>query len=185
MATVAQKLITAEEFALMPDPPDGSKQELVRGVIITMPPPGFDNGLCQVRVRGLLDNYARSKRLGRVTVETGLVTERDPDSVRGPDVAYWSFERLPADQRPQGYPDVAADLWVEVLSPKKRLRQVREKTREYFGRGVRMVWVVDPEDHTVMVYRSTDEGRLLHETATLADEDVLPGFSCGVAELFM
>jgi Uma2 family endonuclease len=184
MASVAQKPITAEEFALLPDPPDGTKQELVRGVIVTMPPPGFDHGLCRTRISGLLDHHARSKHLGRVTVETGLVTERDPDTVRGPDVAFWSYERLPSDQRPQGYPSVTADLCVEVLSPKKRLRQIREKMREYFERGVRLVWVVDPEDHTVMVYRSPDEGRLLHETSMLSGEEVLPEFSCRVAELF-
>src|SRR5437899_2132623 len=147
MATVAQRLITAEEFARMPDPADGAKQELVRGEIITMPPPGFDHGLCQGRIYALLDAHVRSHQLGRVTVETGLVTEREPDTVRGPDVAYWSYERLPRNQRPQGYPDTAADFCVEALSPKKRLRQIREKIREYFERGVRMVWVVDPEDH--------------------------------------
>ena len=64
------------------------------------------------------------------------------------------------------------------------LRQARQKIREYFERGVRMVWVVDPEDRTAMVYRSSDEGRLLHEKAVLAGEEVVPEFSCPVAELF-
>src|SRR2546430_15735333 len=110
MATVTEKLITAEEFARMSDPPDGSKQELVRGVIVTMPPPGFDHGVCQVRAANLIDTHARTNRLGRVTVETGLVTEQDPDTVRGPDISFWSVSLLPLDQLPQGYPDVAADL---------------------------------------------------------------------------
>src|SRR5262249_50721903 len=137
MATVAEKLITAEEFIRMPDPPDGSQQELVRGVIVTMPPPGIRHGSRQVRAATLLDNFACSTRLGRVTVESGVITERDPDTVRGPDVAYWSAERLPLDIEPEGYPDVAADLCVEVLSPHKRLRKILEKLREYFERGVR------------------------------------------------
>jgi len=114
MTIVAQTLLTAEEFAQRPEPSDGSKEELVRGVVITMPPPGFDHGMCQVRVCGLIDQHARPRRLGRVTVESGLITERGPDTVRGPDVAYWSAERLPFDQRPRGYPDVAADLCVEI-----------------------------------------------------------------------
>jgi Uma2 family endonuclease len=186
MATVADKPITAEEFAQMPPPPDGSKQELVRGVIVTMPPPGFEHGVCQVRVANLLDTHthARKNKQGSVTAETGLVTEKDPDTVRGAAVSFWSVERLPLDQRPQGYPEVAADLCVEILSPKKRLKKIKEKIREYFARGVRMVWVVDPEDHTVTVYRSPDEGRLLHESATLLGDDVLPGFSCRVSEFF-
>jgi Uma2 family endonuclease len=184
MSAVAPKLITAAEFILMPNPPDGSKQELVRGEIVTMPPPGFKHGICQVNAAVLIRTHAKSHRQGRVTVETGLVTEVDPDTVRGPDVAFWSFERLPEHLLPVGYPDVAADLCVEVLSPDKRLRKILEKLQEYFNRGVRLVWIIDPEERTVTVYRSAEEGKVLHETATLSGEDVLPGFSCRVAELF-
>jgi Uma2 family endonuclease len=112
------------------------------------------------------------------------VTDRDPDTVRGSDVSYWSTERLPLDQEPEGYPDVAPDLAVEVLSPSNRMARVREKMRELFERSVRMIWVVDPEDRTVTVYRSLNEGRVLHESAKLQGEDVLAGFACPVADFF-
>jgi Uma2 family endonuclease len=184
MATVT-KPITAEEFIAMPELADGSRQELVRGEIVMLPPPGFEHGDVQLGVGSLLRQYVRSHGLGRVTVESGVITERDPDTVRGPDVAFWSKERLPLDQpRPRGYPEAAADLCVEILSPGNRPGAVRDKVCEYLNRGVRLVWVVDPENHSVTVYRSPDEGRLLHETATLSGEDVLPGFSSRVAELF-
>ena len=130
MATVAEKLITAEAFAKMPNPPDGSKQELVKGVIVTMPPPGFRHGLRHGRVSSLLDQYGHSTRKGRVTVESGVITERDPDSVRGPDVSFWSAERLPFDQEPEGYPDVTPDLTVEVLSPGNTMKKIMAKLRE-------------------------------------------------------
>lgn len=184
MATVARRLITAEEFFKMPEPPDGSQQELVRGAVVTTAAPGFRHGVRQGRAFALLDEYARRTRSGRVTIETGLITERDPDTVRGPDVAFWSAERLPLDQEPEGYPDVTADLCVEVLSPSNRPGQIREKLHEYFARGVRMVWLIDPEDRAVRVYRSPQEARLFHEGATLDGEDVLPGFACPVADLF-
>ena len=184
MASVTQKPITAAEFAQMPNPPDGSRQELVRGEIITMPPPGFRHGARQVRACTLLDHYAMTNRSGRVTVKSGVVTEHDPDTVRGPDVAYWSVERLPLDQEPEGYPTVAPDLAVEILSPSNRGPRIREKVREFFAAGVRMVWVISPEDRTVAVYRTPDEGQLLHEPAQLTGADVLPGFSCRVADLF-
>jgi Uma2 family endonuclease len=132
----------------------------------------------------LLRHFANAHHLGRVTVESGVVTERDPDTVRGPDVSYWSYERLPADQEPEGYPEVAADLCVEVLSPSDRPGKMREKVREYFTRGVRMVWLIDSDDRNVWVYRAPDEARVLHESATLSGEDVLPGFTCRVADLF-
>lgn len=184
MTTAAVKLITAAEFARMPEPPDGTKQELVRGAIVTMLPPGFRHGICQNKVAFLLTAHVLSTRCGRVTVETGVVTERNPDTVRGPDVAFWSVERLPLDQTPEAYPDVAADLCVEVFSPSNTQQEMKEKVREYLQRGVRLVWIVDPEERTVTVYRQPGEGRLLWEDATLTGEDVLPGFQCRAVELF-
>jgi Uma2 family endonuclease len=185
MATVATRLLTAKEFAALPPPADGSKQELVRGVVISMPPPpNFGHGECQAAVCIILGNYVRANRLGRITVESGLQTEHDPDSVRGPDVAFWSKERLPFDQRPEVYPDVAADLIVEVRSPSNTTARLIAKIREYFACGVRLVWVVDPDARTVTIYRQPGEGRVVWDDATLSGEDVLPGFTCPVAALF-
>jgi len=184
MTRIAQKLITAEEFARMPDPPDGSRQELVRGAIETMSRPGFRHEKVSFRIAKFLDKHVEPNRLGHVVPETGVVTEHGPDTVRGPDVAFWSADKVPLDQEPAGYPDAVADLCVEVLSPRPDRKKIFEKVREYLWAGVRLVWVVDPEDRTVTVYRSPEEGRSLHEGATLSGEDVLPGFSVSVAEFF-
>jgi Uma2 family endonuclease len=183
MATVAQKPITAEEFFLMSGDPS-LRMELVRGEVVTMCRPGFRHGLIQARIARKLDEYATGRRFGRVTTESGLITERGPDTVRGPDVAVWSFDRLPADQEPVGYPTVAADLCVEIISPSDRPAQVQEKLVEYLARGVRMVWVIDPDERSVRVHRSPDDPELFDESATLDGDDVLPGFSCLVADLF-
>jgi Uma2 family endonuclease len=184
MSAVAQKLITADEFFLMPDPPDGSKTELVKGVVVTMPPPGFRHCEVQTTIAFVLKSFLKSQPVGRVIVESGVRTDRDPDSVRGPDVSFWSFDRVPAGQSPVGYPDVAADLCVEVRSPSQSRRELRDKVREYLANGVRMVWVVEPDDQTVTVYRQPGEGRVLSEDATLTGEDVIPGFQCRVADFF-
>jgi Uma2 family endonuclease len=183
MATVAQKLITAEEFFRMPQPPDGSQQELVRGVIITMPPPAARHGACCSKIDRRLGNFVEANRLGTVFAnDTGFISERDPDTVRGPDVSFWSRERLP--ELPEGYIPIAPDLIVEVVSPSDHYSRVQRKVREYLQRGVRMIWVVDPEDRSVTVYRSHQQVAILEENATLSGEDVLPGFTCPVAELF-
>lgn len=183
MATAVQKPLTAAEFLELPSPPEGVKLELVRGEVEAVCRPGFLHGRTQLRVGGILDQFGSTNAHGRATVKTGVVTEKDPDTVRGPDVSYWSAQRLPLDQDPRGYPDTAPNLAVEVLSPSNRMRKILAKMAEYFRRGVEMVWVVDPEDRTVTVYRSVNEGRLLHENATLNGEEVLPGFSCRVGDL--
>src|SRR6185295_1569247 len=158
------KLLTAEEFARLPEPGDGSRQELVHGVVETMPPPGFRHGDVQANICFALKHFLRSSQIGRVVVESGVKTDKAPDSVRGPDVSFWSFKRLPANTRPDGYPDVLPDLVVEVRSPSDSNRKVREKVKEYLFNGVALVWVVDPEDQTVTIYRQPDDGRVLGES---------------------
>ena len=182
--TAPTKLLTAEEFARLPNPIDGSKQELVRGEVVTVPPPNFVHGTVQSNVSFALTAFARQTKGGRVTVESGVVTDTGPDTVRGPDVAYWSFERLPADQVPVVYANVAPDLCVEVKSPSNTPARTTKKVGEYFGCGARMVWVVDPEERTVTVYRKAGDGRVLWEDATITGEDVLPGFTCPLTEFF-
>lgn len=184
MAIVQQQLVSAEEFLRMPGPAPGAKVELIQGEIVTMCRPGFRHGRRQLRVGSLLDEYGRSSGRGRAVVESGVITERAPDTVRGPDVSFWSVDRLPLDLEPEGYPSTFPDLCVEILSPSNVLARIREKMQEYFNIGVRMVWIVDPEDRTVAVYRSLDEGQIFHESATLTCPDVLPGFQCQVREFF-
>lgn len=184
MATVETKPITAEEFFRMPDPNDGSKLELVQGEIVAMPGPGFEHGEVQLTVGMLLKQYAKPLGLGRVVTESGVVTERGPDTVRGPDVSFISKDRLALDARVTGYPDRPADLCVEIVSPSNSMRQLKAKAKEYLFAGVRLVWIVDPEDRTVTVITDPLESRTLEADATLDGGPVLPGFSCKVADLF-
>jgi Uma2 family endonuclease len=177
-------LLTAEEFAQLPEPADGSRQELVKGVIETMPPPRFEHGYVQMVVGSLLSQFARQNHLGRVVGPTGLQTETSPDTVREPDVAYWSFERLPAGVPIETYPTVPADLVVEILSPGELYGRIQQKISEYLAAGVRLVWAIDPQSKTVSVHRPASSVRVVAENEALSGDDVLPGFSCRVAELF-
>lgn len=182
MATT-QTPITAEQFAEMLPAADGAQYELIRGELIKMSPASPRHGEVCSAIGALLHVFVKPRGLGRVAVnDPGVITERDPDTVRGPDVAFWSRERLP--ELPDRFTEVPPDLAVEVVSPRDTHREVVEKALHFLDHGVRLVWVVDPEDRIVMVYRSRHEVRILRETDELSGEDVLPGFSCGVSELF-
>ena len=122
--------------------------------------------------------------IGRVATESGTITQRDPDTVRGPDVSFYSIERMPLGQRINRFPDIAADLCVEVLSPSNSKSDIATKIIEYFTADVRMVWVVDPDHRSVTVYRSAADATWLNEADTLDGGDILPGFTCKVADLF-
>ncbi len=183
MTTVIQKLMTAEEFFLLPEPKDGSLQELVRGIVVTMPSPGRRHGVCCSKINRRIGNFVDDHQSGTVcSNDTGFVSEREPDSVRGPDVSYWSRERLP--EVPKGYIEIPPDLLAEVVSPGDHYARIQKKVKDYLEKGVRLVWVADPEDRSVTVYRPGRMMVILSENEILTGEDVLPGFSCHVSELF-
>jgi len=182
MSAVTTRTITAEEFARMPNPADGSKQELVKGEIFEMPPVKGRHGIIQLEIGSILRAHVKPKRLGWVAVESGTILERDPDTVRGPDVSFYSIARQP--QMPEDYFEIPPDLAVEVLSPDDRRKKVREKIAEYVDSGVRLIWLVDPDAQTVTVYNGGQRGVEYIETDTLDGGDVLPGFTCPVADFF-
>src|SRR5436190_2192394 len=122
---VADALLSAEEFARRPESQDGLREELVKGVVQQMPMPRFRHGKLQLRVGRMLAEFVDAQALGHVAMETGGITELDPDIVRGPDVAFWSKERLPLDGQVEVYPDFAPDLCVEIRSPDERPKRVR------------------------------------------------------------
>jgi Uma2 family endonuclease len=177
-----QKLLTAEEFMKLPDPPDGSRQELIRGRVVTMPLTQGRHGIVCLKVGRVVGDFVEANRLGHATSnDAGFIGERGPDTVRGPDVAFYSFTRAP--EVPDGYFEVAPDLAIEVVSPSDTHTRVQEKVRYYLRRGVRLVWVIDPELRIVTAYQD-QEWRTLEETDTLTGGDVLPGFNIIVANLF-
>jgi Uma2 family endonuclease len=182
MATVAKKLITAEEFALLPNPPDGSQQELVRGEIEVMPPPKGRHGVCCSKIHLRVGNFVDQHQSGTLVCnDTGFILERDPDTVRGPDISFWTRVRLPFV--PEDYIEIAPDLAIEVISPSDVFSKVQRRVRDFLASGVRLIWIVDPANRSVTVHRPGLQPRQLEETDTISGEDVLPGFSCLVADL--
>ncbi len=173
--------VTGEELLAMGDI---GPCELIEGEIRPMPPTGFEHGSIENLIGARLRLFAEQYQRGRVAVgEVGIYTRRNPDTVRGADVVFISNERY-AQQQSEGYLDVAPDLVVEVISPEDRWSGVMKKLEEYFDIGVRLVWVVDPGTRRVYAYRSLTDVRHFTESDTLPGDDVLPGFSLPIAEIF-
>src|SRR5262245_15685175 len=175
--------ITAEQLYEMPD--DGLRHELLRGFLIAEPAPGRLHGRTIANIASILKAFVRSTRSGIVyAADTGFVLARDPDTVRGPDVAYVTNERerLAGGEAP--YFPGAPDLAIEVISPSERMSEVLGKVSDYLAAGSRLVWLVDPIREEVRVFRSPFTPRVLAADDVLDGEDVLPGFSVRVSELF-
>jgi Uma2 family endonuclease len=182
MTTALLTQLTAEEFFARSVPDNGEREELVDGEIITMPLPGLLHAEVQAVITILLGIYLKSHPIGRVFGEAGVITYRDPDSVRGPDLCFYSQARLALNQTIVGYHSLPPDLCVEVRSPSNTLADLTEKAHEYLAAGVKMVWIADPMQRTLTVIAEETRTYQAHETLTA--EAVLPGFACVVAELF-
>jgi Uma2 family endonuclease len=159
--------------------------ELVAGRIVPMTPTSDAHGACEGNVYQALRAFVRERGLGKVRVgEVGVLTGRNPDTVRAADVLFISNERYARRDVTSPFLDVAPDLVVEVMSPSNSWSEVVQKLREYFAIGVRLVWVVDPQLEIVHAYRSTTDVRELGPGEVLPGDDVLPGLAIPVGSLF-
>jgi Uma2 family endonuclease len=183
MSSSTTKLMTADELLVMPK--DGFHYELVRGELKRMPPTGREHGGVTLELAAPLHRYVKLNQLGQVyAAETGFKLETDPDTVRAPDISFVRAERIQPGGRTEGYGEGAPDLAVEVLSPGNTKREMVEKVAEYFAAGARLVWIVNPKQKTVTVYRSPTDIATLTEKDTLDGGEVVPGFQIPVAEIF-
>src|SRR2546430_743164 len=156
--------------------------ELVRGVLVVREPPGLPHGRVTSELAARLVPYVRAARLGQVYVESGFKLTTDPDTVRAPALAFVSRGRLPHPE-PPGFPDLAPDLVVEVLSPGDRPGEVLAKVADWLTAGTRLVWVIDPERRLARVYRQDGSETIATADGALDGEDVLPGFTCSLVSI--
>jgi Uma2 family endonuclease len=174
-------LVTAEELPAIVAG-DDYRYELVAGRVIRMSPPGWQHGVVVVRLVGLLDAHIRPHRLGAVVTEVGFKLRTNPDTVRGPDVAFVRHERLPTEKL-RGYWSGAPDLAIEVLSPSETSRDIDAKVSDYLSTGVSEVVVIDPEAETVTRHRPDQQPQVIRRGGELDLDDVVPGFHCAVSDI--
>lgn len=172
MSIAEAKLLTIDEYCLLPD--NGQPTELVRGKVIEMNMPKPRHGQICGKVDRSYGNFAEQHDLGHVlTNDSGVITQRDPDTLRGADVAFYSYSRVPRGPLPDTYLGVAPELVFEVLSPDDRWSKVIAKVAEYLDVGVSVVCVLDPRQHTAHVCRADQP----IEVFNADDELTLPEFS--------
>jgi Uma2 family endonuclease len=162
-------LLSADEFARLPD--TGKAVELVRGQIVEVPMPPPRHGLYCWQIARHIGNYVQEHKLGRVMINDSWVKTQDrPDTVRGADFIFWSYQRLPHGKIPEGVIPNPPDLVVEVRSPNERWTEAFGKVLEYLNAGVRVTCILDPGTETLSVYRPDE----LQQILTADDEFSLP-----------
>ena len=184
MATaVLTELTTAEEFGKRPDP--GHPEELVQGRIVAMPVPDRRHGYVCSKANRILGGFVDEHDLGRVmSNDSGVITERGPDTVRGADVAFYSYARLAQGPLAKGYGPEVPELVIEVRSPSDRWNEVQAKAIEYLNAGVVAVVVLDHDPRTAHVFSAEEPPRTLSAEQDLTLPGVLDGFAVRVGKFF-
>jgi len=158
--------------------------ELVKGELRELAPANDEHGYVASQLLLVVAQFVKQHRLGYTfAAETGFVLSEEPATVRAPDFAFVSRERAPEDWS-RHFARYIPDLVAEVVSPNDTFTEVTEKVDDWLRSGVRVVWVVDPAQQTVRVYRPDQPVRVLRAEDTLSGEEVLPGFECKVSEIF-
>ena len=178
-----QKIWTDAEFMALNR--DGHRYEIVNGELIDMGNSGAKHGYVCSILMILLGGYVRLHKLGAM-FDSSTAFKMKSGNKRSPDVSFMAKERLQGlDELPDGFLEGAPDLAVEILSPSNTVAEIHDKLVEYFENGSRLIWVIHPKEQYVLVYRSSQEpDRLLKSTDSVDGEEIVPGFTLPVAELF-
>ncbi|MFL5243333.1 MAG: Uma2 family endonuclease [Gemmataceae bacterium] len=183
MSIAAEKLLTVEEYRVLPD--RGYPTELVGGRIVPMNMPSTRHGFHCARIVYILSRFLEDHPSGRiVSNDSGIVTEHGPDTVRGADVAYYSYSRLPKGPLPEGYSEQAPEILFEVRSPRDRRAEILAKVAEFQKAGVLVVCVLDSQSNHLAVYRADEVECILKPGDVLSFPGILDGFSIDIARFF-
>ena len=182
MAAISS-LLTAEEYARLPD--QGHLTELVRGRVIDIGWPMPRLGQICSEISYELGRFLEDHPLGQaVSNHSAIITRRKPDTVRGADIAYYSFQRVPKGPMPDGLLSVAPELVFEVLSPDDRSREVHVKVAEYLHAGVLAVCVVDDSNRSVHIYHASRPSQVLSGSDEFSLPEILPDLQLPIVRFF-
>ncbi len=159
--------------------------ELVNGELIDMGNSGAKHGYVAIILSAALFNCISKQKLGAM-FDSSTAFKMKNGNKRSPDISFVGKERLQGlDDLPDGFLDGAPDLAVEILSPGNTVQEIHEKLVEYFENGTRLAWVLHPKEHYILVYRSAQQPEcLLKSIDSLDGEEIVPGFTLPVADLF-
>jgi len=183
LETTVEKPITVEDFYEIAF--KGFRGELVEGELKETMPTSILHGIIAGRIAIILGFFVLQNKLGEVlTAETGFRLFVDKKTVRVPDVSFLSNEKLAEIKNVNKFYDGTPDLAVEVISLSETYNDVQGKLEDYLSAGVKMVWIIRPENKTVTAYRTLFDFKILREDEELDGADVLPNFKCNVADIF-
>lgn len=162
----------------------GERCELIFGELVPMPPVGNDQGVATNDLASEAAVFVRRNKLGRgFAAETGFRLSRDPETILAPDWAFIRAERIEGPPA-RGFGDLVPDLVLETRSPNDSKGEVAGKIGLWLHFGAQVVWDLDPARKILTVHRRDGTVTRLGAEDTLTEEELLPGFSLPLSEIF-
>jgi Uma2 family endonuclease len=187
MASVISRLMTAEEFYDWVHRPENRDRhfELEEGEVVEVSRPGERHGAVCANASYILVGYTRAIKKGLVTTnDTGIVLQREPDTVRGADVALY-LEKFKFKQLKIKYSERLPKLIVEVLSPNDRQGRMQKRINKFLEKGVGMAWLLDPDAETLTIFLPNRQPIVFEQDEEVSGLKVLPDFRCKVSDFFV
>jgi Uma2 family endonuclease len=176
--------ITHEEFEkLCQDNPELRLELTANGELITMAPAGWESSKRNLNLATDLDLWNRQTKLGEAFDSSGGFTLPN-GAVKSPDVTWIEKSKLANIPAGVAFPEVVPDFVIELRSQSDSLKTLREKMEEYRSNGVRLGWLINPQQQQVEIYRLGQEVEILESPTTLSGEDVLPGLTIDLGSIF-
>lgn len=170
--------LTDEQFyQLCRSNPDLSIERTSKGALIVMSPVGGEGGSYEMELGADLTFWNRQTNLGK-TFSSSTLFKLPTGGDRSPDAAWVELSRwqsLTPEQR-RKFPPIAPDFVIELRSPTDDLELLQAKMQEYMDAGVRLGWMLNPQDQQVEIYRQGQPKEVRLLPTELSGEDVLPGF---------
>lgn len=176
--------VTREEFEqLCQDNPDLRLELTANGELIVMAPAGWESSEKNGDLSGEVWAWNRQTKLGRTFDSSGGFTLSN-GAIRSPDVTWIEKSKLANIPAGVKFPQVMPDFVIELRSDTDRMPKLREKMEEYRANGVRLGWLIDPQQQQVEIYRLGQDVEVLQSPTELSGEDVLPGFVLDLRSIF-
>ena len=158
-------------------------ERTAEGELIIMPPTGWETGNRNSKLTACLCNWADADGTG-LTFDSSTGFKLPNGANRSPDASWVNRERLLAvNPDPAKFLPMAPDFVAELRSVTDSLERLRRKMQEYIDNGVRLGWLIDPQNQSVEIYRLGQEVEILRSPMSLSGEDVLPGFVLDLAQI--
>ncbi|HEY9705537.1 MAG TPA: Uma2 family endonuclease [Allocoleopsis sp.] len=174
---INQAHLTDEQFNLIcQNNPELSFEKTSQGALIIMSPVGGDSGNRESELIGDLVLWNRQTKLG-FTFSSSTIFKLPNGANRSPDVAWIEKSRwlnlTPMDR--MKFPPIAPDFVIELRSQSDDLLSLQNKMKEYISVGVKLGWLINPQDQQVEIYRVVKEPEIVNLPVQLSGENVLPG----------